>query len=138
MRLFYSLLFLSCANIPPHKLSIGGKTMAKNKINKILEKLEANELLSILAFGTAIIFMGFTFLPVQYDAIGKLGISLIFLSLGAVVIIFSLRKISENPLFVFTKYALYLVLGVCFGTGSVFLIIFIVSKLSALLSSMFF
>ena len=106
-----------------------------SKINKILEKFESNELLLALAFGVAIVFMGFTFLPIKYDAIGKLGISLIFLSLGAFVIIFSLRKLSENPWVAFIRHALYLVLGVCFGAGSVFLIVFVISKLSVLFSA---
>ena len=106
-----------------------------SKANKILEKLESNELLLALAFGAALIFMGFTFLPIEYDAIGKLGISLIFLSLGATAIIFSLRKISENPWFSFIRHALYVVFGLCFGAGSVFLMLFVISKLSILLSA---
>ncbi len=106
-----------------------------NKVNKILETLESNELLLKLAFGAAVVFMGFTFLPVHYDAIGKMGVSLVFLSLGAFTIVFSLRRISENPLFISIKYALYLVFGIFFVTGSVFLTIFVISKLSTLLFS---
>ena len=130
-------LFLKLCQYIGTKLFVGRKTVAtkNSKINKILEKLESNELLSALAFGAAIIFMGFTFLPIKYDAIGKLGISLIFLSLGAFVIIFSLRKISENPWFAFIRHALYLMLGVCFGAGSVFLVLFVISKLSFLFFS---
>ena len=91
-----------------------------SKINKILEKFESNDLLLTLALGVAIVFMGFTFLPIKYDTIGKLGVALIFLSLGAFVIIFSLRKLSENPWVAFIRQALYLVFGICFGAGAVF------------------
>ena len=108
--------------------------MAKNKMNKILEKLESNELMLPVAFGIAIVFMGFTFVPVQYNVIGKSGISLIFLSLGTFVILFSIRKISENPWFVLIRHILYAVFGICFGMGAVFLIIFVISKLSKLLA----
>ena len=107
--------------------------MAKknNKINKIQEKLESNELMLKLVFGAAIVFMGFTFLPVHYDATGKLGVSLVFLSLGAFSIVFSVRKISENILFISIKNAFYFVLGICFIMGAVFLTTFAISKLSA-------
>ena len=106
-------------------------------MNKILDKLESNELMLPLAFGMAILFMGFAFVPVKYDVIGKSGISLIFLSLGAFVILFSIHKISENPLFVFIRHILYVVFGVFFGLGAAFLIIFVISKLSNLFPLLF-
>lgn len=105
-----------------------------NKINKFQEILESNELVLKLAFGAAVVFMGFTFLPVQYDAVGKLGVCLVFFSIGAFTIVFSVRRISENPLFTYIRYALYLVFGLFFLMGSVFLFIFVISKLSALFS----
>lgn len=105
-----------------------------NKANKILERLESNELLLKLAFGAAIVFMGFTFVPVRYDVVGKWGVSLVFLSLGVLMIVFCARRISENPIFISIRHAFYLVFGLIFIIGSVFLLIFVISKLSALFS----
>ena len=112
-----------------------GKT--NSKINKFQELLESNDLLLKLAFGAAIVFMGFAFLPVQYDVVGKLGICLVFLSIGAFTIVFSVRKISDSPLFIYIRYTLYLIIGIFFLVGSVFLFIFAISKLSLLVALLF-
>ncbi len=103
-----------------------------DRMNKFLELLETNELMLKLVFGAAVVFMGFTFLPVHWDAIGKMGVCLLFLSLGAFTIVFSLRKISGNPVFVSIKYVIYFLLALFFLMGAIFLLIFVISKLSAL------
>lgn len=111
--------------------------MAKEnrKASSILEKLESNELLLALAFGAALVFMGFMFLPIGYNPIGRIGVSLVYLSLGVIVMVFSLRKISDNPWFSLARNILYIIFGVCFATGSFFLLIFAISKIAGIFTT---